>query len=182
MRDTTIARNYAEVLLALARKADDAEGWGRTVREVADAVNADVTLRHFLESPRVSAERKGEILAKAFQDRLPPLFVRFLQTLLRKGRQMLLPEIATEYATLLDEAAGRVHAQVTFARNPSEGERDAVSRGLARTLGKEIVPHVTVDPAIIGGVVVRVGDQVMDGSVRRRLRLLRERLVYGRRA
>jgi len=179
MRDTTIARNYAEVLLALANKADDAEGWGRTVREVADAIGADVTLRHFLESPRVSAERKGEILARAFQDRLPPLFVRFLQMLLRKRRQMLLPEIATEYHTLLDEAEGRVHAQVTFARNPSEGERAAVTQGLSRTLGKEVVPHVTVDPAIVGGVVVRVGDQVMDGSVRRRLRSLRERLVHG---
>jgi F-type H+-transporting ATPase subunit delta len=182
MRDATIARNYAEVLLALARKADDAEGWGRTVREVADAVGADVTLRHFLESPRVSAEKKGEILARAFQDRLPPLFVRFLQTLLRKGRQLLLSEIANEYQTLLDAAAGRVHAQVTFARTPSEGEREAVSTGLSRTLGKQVVPHVTVDPAIIGGVVVRVGDRIMDGSVRRRLRLLRERLVYGQRA
>jgi F-type H+-transporting ATPase subunit delta len=179
MRDTTIARNYAEVLLALANKADDTDGWGRTVREVADAIGADVTLRHFLESPRVSAERKGEILARAFQDRLPPLFVRFLQTLLRKGRQMLLPEIATEYHTLLDEAEGRVHAQVTFARSPSEGERAAVTQGLSRTLGKQVVPHVTVDPAIVGGVVVRVGDQVMDGSVRRRLRILRERLVHG---
>ncbi|AHG91481.1 ATP synthase subunit delta [Gemmatirosa kalamazoonensis] len=179
MRDTTIARNYAEVLLALANKADDTDGWGRTVREVADAIGADVTLRHFLESPRVSAERKGEILARAFQDRLPPLFVRFLQTLLRKGRQMLFPEIATEYHTLLDEAEGRVHAQVTFARSPSEGERAAVTQGLSRTLGKQVVPHVTVDPAIVGGVVVRVGDQVMDGSVRRRLRILRERLVHG---
>ena len=179
MRDTTIARNYAEVLLALARKADDAEGWGRTVREVADAVGADITLRHFLESPRVSAEQKGEILARAFQDRLPPLFVRFLRTLLLKRRQMLLPEIATEYHALLDEAEGRVHAQVTFARQPSDGEREAVSRGLSRTLGKQVVPHVSVDPSIVGGVVVKVGDQVMDGSVRRRLRLLRERMTYG---
>jgi len=179
MRDTTIARNYAEVLLALARKADDADGWGRTVNEVAAAVDGDHTLRLFLESPRVSAERKGEILAKAFQDRLPPLFVRFLQTLLRKRRQLLLPEIATEYHALLDEAEGRVHAQVTFARQPSDGEREAVASGLSRTLGKQVVPHVTVDPAIIGGVVVKVGDRVMDGSVRRRLRTLRNRLVHG---
>lgn len=182
MRDSTIARNYAEVLLTLARKANDAEAWGRAVREVADAMGTDVTLRHFLESPRVSANQKEAILAKAFQDRFPPLFVRFLQMLLRKRRQMLLPQIADEYATLLDVAAGRVHAQVTFARTPSEGEREAVSQGLSRTLGKQVVPHVTVDPAIIGGVVVRVGDRVMDGSVRRRLRLLRDRLVHGQRA
>ena len=182
MRDTTIARNYAEALLALARKANDTDGWGRTATEVANAVSADVTLRNFLESPRVSVARKQQILGKAFQDRVPTLFLRFLQTLVAKGRQMLLPEIASEYQALLDEAEGRVHAQVTFARPASDAERDAVTRGLSRTLGKQVVPHVTIDPAIMGGVVVRVGDRVMDGSVRRRMRLLRERLLNGTRA
>jgi F-type H+-transporting ATPase subunit delta len=179
MRDTTIARNYAEALLALADKANDTAGWGRTVTEVADAVSGDATLRHFLESPRVSAAQKREILEKAFQDRVPRLFLRYLQMLVTKRRQMLLPTIATEYRNLLDEQEGRVHAQVTFARPASDADREAVARGLSRTLGKQVVPHVTVDPSIIGGVVVKVGDRVMDGSVRRRLRLLRERLVYG---
>ncbi|MBV9879529.1 MAG: F0F1 ATP synthase subunit delta [Gemmatirosa sp.] len=179
MRDSTIARNYAEVLLTLARRADDPTGWGRTLTEIADALGSDVALRNFLESPRVSAEQKSEVLAKAFQDRVPRLFVKYLQTLVAKGRQMLLPEIATEYRNLLDEAEGRVHAQVTFARPVSDEQRDAVAQGLSRTLGKQVVPHVVVDPAIIGGVVVKVGDRVMDGSVRRRLRLLRDRMVYG---
>lgn len=179
MRDTTIARNYAEVLLALARKANDVDGWGRTITEVADAVGGDVSLRHFLESPRVSAAQKKGIIAKAFADRVPTLFLRFLETLVDKGRQLLLPEIASEYRALVDETEGRVHARVTFARAVSDAERDAVAAGLSKTLGKQVVPHVVVDPAIVGGVVVRVGDRVMDGSVRRRLRLLRDRLVTG---
>lgn len=179
MRDATIARNYAEVLLSLARKANDTDGWGRTITEVADAVSGDASLRVFLESPRVSVEQKNEILGKAFQDRVPRLFLRFLQTLVTKGRQMLLPDIAAEYRGLLDVAEGRVHAQVTFARAVSDAERDAVAQSLSRTLGKEVVPHVTIDPLIMGGVVVKVGDRVMDGSVRRRMRLLRERLIHG---
>ena len=177
MRETTIARNYADALLSLARKANDTDGWGRTIGEVADAVSGDATLRHFLESPRVSVTQKRELLGRAFQDRVPTLFLRFLQTVVTKGRQLLLPEIATEYRALLDEAEGRVHARVTFARPVSDAERDAVAAGLSKRLGKEVVPHVTINPEIIGGVVVRVGDQVMDGSVRRRMRLLRERLL-----
>ncbi len=72
-----------------------------------------------------------------------------------------------------------MHAQVTFARPVSDAERDAVAARLSKTLGKQVVAHVTIDPQIVGGVIVKVGDQVMDGSVRRRLRLLRERLVHG---
>lgn len=179
MRETTIARNYADALLELARRANDQAGWGRMIAEVADAVSGDVTLRHFLESPRIAPAHKSDVLSKAFQDRMPRLFVRYLQTLVAKGRQMLLPEIAAAYRDLLDEAEGRVHAQVTFARPVSDEQRAEVAQGLTKLLGKEVVPHVTIDPAIVGGVIVKVGDSVMDGSVRRRMRLLRDRLVYG---
>ena len=180
MRDATIARNYAEALLALARKANDPHGWGQMLRQVADAVEQDLTLRHFLESPRVSAAQKNEVLARAFQDRTPRLFVRFLQQLVQNRRQMLLPEVAVEYFSLLDEAEGRVHAQVTVAKPADEAQRAAIARELSRVLGKQVVPHVSVNPAILGGVVVKVGDRVMDGSVRRRLASLRDRLVHGR--
>ena len=177
MRDSTIARNYAEALLALSRKANDPRGWGRLIQDVADSVQGDRTLRLFLESPRVSADRKNEVLARALQDRAPRLFVRYLQALVNKRRQMLVPEIATEYHALLDEVEGRVHAHVTVARAASDADREVIARQLSRTLGKEVVPHFSVNPAILGGVVVKVGDRVMDGSVRRRLGLFRGRLL-----
>ena len=180
MRDTTIARNYAEVLLALARKANDLDGWGAMASDVADAVQRDERLRRFLESPRINAADKNRILEHAFQDRMPRLFVRFLQTVVTHRRQMLIPAIATEYLALVDEASGRVHAQVTLAKEPSEGERDTIARDLTRAMGKTVVPHVVVNPAILGGLVVKVGDVVMDGSVRHRLTALRNRLVTGR--
>ena len=177
MRDATIARNYAEVLLDLARKGGDLEGWGRMIADVADAMSRDRRLRQFLEAPRVSAETKNEVLAKAFQDRMPRMFVRYLQTLVSNRRQMLIPDIATEYQALVDEVTGRVHAQVTVAHDPSVEERESMTRELSRVLGKQVVPHVTVNPAIVGGVVVRVGDTVMDGSVRRRLAVLQHQLA-----
>jgi F-type H+-transporting ATPase subunit delta len=179
MRQTTIARNYAEVLLELARRADDLEGWGKMIADVAGAMQSDETMRLFLETPRVSAAEKNAVIGKAFEDRMPRLFVRFLQTLVNNRRQMLIPEIANEYLSLVDEAEGRVHAQVTVAREVDRETEKAIARDLTRVLGKTVVPHVAVNPAILGGVVVRVGDEVMDGSVRRRLGLLRNRLVHG---
>ena len=177
MRDATIARNYADVLLSLARKGEDPHGWGRMARELAESIEGDAKLRRFLESPRVAADRKNEVLAKAFQDRFPRLLVRYLQTLVTKGRQMLLPQIVTEYYNLLDEAEGRVHARVTTARPTTPADEAAIAAQLTRALGKQVVPHVVVNPAILGGVVVKVGDTVMDGSVRRRLSMLRARMT-----
>ena len=94
---------------------------------------------------------------------------------------MVIPAIAIEYRLLVDQVVGRVHANVTIARDADEAERAVIAKQLSDVLGKEVVPHVTVDPDIIGGIVVRVGDRVMDGSVRRRLANLRQRMLYGAR-
>ena len=80
MRDSTIARNYAETLLVLAGRAEDLRGWGKILTEVSSAVEQNPTLRLFLESPKVSGAQKSEVIGKAFSDRMPRLMLRFLQT------------------------------------------------------------------------------------------------------
>lgn len=176
MREATIARNYAEALLSLATKAENRDGFGSMIRDIANAITSDVTVHRFLESPRVSYEEKNALLSKAFGDRVPRVFLRFLQTVVHNRRQMLIPVIATEYSTLLDVAEGRVHADVVVARPVDDAEVQNIAAQLSRSLGKTVVPHVTVDAAIMGGVVVRIGDTVMDGSVRRRLNRLANRM------
>jgi F-type H+-transporting ATPase subunit delta len=177
MRDTTIARNYAEVLLELARRAEDPAGWGKLIRDVARGVEQDITLRHFLESPRISEAQKNEVFFQALGDRVPRHFLRFLQTLVRKRRQNLIPEIAIEYDSLLDIHEGRMHANVTVAKPVSEAEENSIAAELSRVMGKTVVPHMQVNPAILGGVIVKMGDTVMDGSVRRRLARLKGQML-----
>jgi len=177
MREPTIARNYAEALLELAQKAGDLRGWGEMIDRIGDAMETDRRLRVFLESPRVSAQRKNEILQKAFGSSLPRTFVRFLQALVNHRRQMLIPVIAHEYHDLVDQVEGRVHASVTVSREADEADRTLVIAHLSRTLGKEVVPHFHVNASILGGVIVRVGDTVLDGSIRRRLAKLRAAMV-----
>lgn len=177
MHSSTISRNYAETLLILARKANDTAGWGTTLAQLASAINADKTLRLFLESPRVAVSLKIEILAKALNDKVPHLFLRFLQQVVRNRRQHMIADISAEYAAMLDKDENRVFARVTVSREMSDAEKDAVISQLTRNLGKKVVPQIVVDPAILGGIIVRVGDTVMDGSVRRKLGLLRRRMV-----
>lgn len=172
-----IGRNYAEALLTLARKSDDVEEWGALIEAIAVGMREDKTLRTFLESPKLSAAHKIEILEKALRRRVPPVFLRFIETVINKRRQMLIPEIASEYRLLIDESENRVHATVTLASEPNEPERDALTRQLSRLFGKRVVPHIALNPAILGGVIVKVGDTVMDGSVRKRLSVLRQRML-----
>jgi F-type H+-transporting ATPase subunit delta len=177
MRDASIARNYAEALLTLASKAKDQAGYGALISALGDAVSGDRTLQAFLAAPQVSAAEKNAVLGKALEGKAPRAFILFVQKLVTNRRQLLFPEVATEYHSLLDAAEGRVHARVTVSRPYDAAATASLAAALSKALGKTVVPHVTVDDRIIGGVVVRVGDQVMDGSIKRRIGKLRTALI-----
>lgn len=180
MRATTIARSYADTLLALADRhggAPTAEAYGRALEEVAAAVAGEPRVREFLETPRVDAQAKKDALRRAFDGRVPPLFLRFLEVVVEKRRQGLLREIAAEYAALLDERAGRLRARVTLPAAPDAALVEEITTGLTARFGKPVVPTFTVDPSLLGGIVVRVGDRMLDGSVRTRAAALRRRLM-----
>lgn len=177
MRQATIARNYAEALLELAKRAKDLRGWGTLIQSIADAMRRDQKLRVFLETPRVDTGTKNAVLRKALADRAPSKFVRFVESVVSHRRQMLIPEIAQEYVDLVDEVENRMHANVTVAREADEKMRKLIADRLSKVFNKTVVPHLSVDSRIIGGVVVRVGDTVMDGSVRRKLGALKHRML-----
>jgi F-type H+-transporting ATPase subunit delta len=179
VRQSTIARNYAEALLELAKRAKDLRGWGTLIQAIAEAMRREETLRIFLETPRVDARTKNEVLRKALADRAPSKFVRFVESVVSHRRQMLIPEIAQEYMDLVDEVENRMHANVTVAREADEKTKKLIADRLSKVFNKTVVPHLTVDSRILGGLVVRVGDTVMDGSVRRRLGVLKHKMLSG---
>ncbi|MCU0649548.1 MAG: F0F1 ATP synthase subunit delta [Gemmatimonadaceae bacterium] len=173
----TVARNYAEALLALAQKAGDASGWGALLGQLAGAIDVDTTLQRYLASPKIRGANKAAMLTRALTDRVPAPFVRWLQALVKNRRQALIPAIAAEYEQLLDAVEGRVHARVTVARETDAADATMIAQQLSKAMGKTVVPTLTVNPAILGGVIVRIGDTVMDGSVRRKLAMLRSRMT-----
>ena len=97
-----------------------------------------------------------------------------------KRRQGLIPMIADEYRDLVDTLRGRTRAEITLAAQPSAELQAELVTTLERRLGRAVIPTFRVDPAIVGGTILRVGDQILDGSVRRRLAALRRRLVEAR--
>ncbi len=173
MKSITVARNYAEALFAAGDK------FGEVLDGVAGAIQADERIATVLESPRVSKTAKSQILERALKGEAPREFVRFLQAVVRRGRQGLLPEMAQEYQVLLDQKLNRVHAGVTLSDEPDARTQKQVIDRLAKALGREVRAYFRSDPRILGGVVVRVGDRIFDGSVRRRLTALQRRMLSG---
>jgi len=173
VKSITVARNYAEALFAAGDK------YGDVLDAVAGAIQADERIATALESPRVSKAAKAQILERALKDEAPAEFVRFLQAVVRRRRQGLLGEIAQEYQVLLDHKLNRVHAGVTLANEPDARTQKQVVERLTKALGREVRAYFRSDPKILGGVVVRVGDRIFDGSVRRRLTALQRRMLTG---
>jgi F-type H+-transporting ATPase subunit delta len=176
LRNPAVARNYAEALFELGRKSGHGESYGLLLDALAAAIAASPRAEAVLMSPKVTRVRKAELLAASLPG-VPRELVLFLQAVVKRGRQLMLADIADAYSLLLDEQHNRVRAGITLAREPDPALKHAIVGALAEALGKEIVPGWAVEPELIGGAVIRVGDRVMDGSVRRKLTQLRRQLL-----
>jgi F-type H+-transporting ATPase subunit delta len=177
MRETTVARNYAEALLELARDDDAIDAYAAAIRQIAELMRTERQLRRFLDTPRVEADEKRAVVRDVFEGRVPDRFLRFLFVVIDKRRQRILPVIADQFADLVNELYGRIEVSVTMAVEPDNELRRALKERLAGVFEKEIFPTYHLDPRILGGVIIRVGDRVMDGSLRRRLQGLRRSLL-----
>lgn len=177
MRDETVARSYAETLFDLARRHEGVERYQEGIETVTRLIDENREFRLFLETPRIAAAEKKQVMRKAFASALPKPLLSFLLVVLDKRRQRLLRDIAREYHALVDEHLNRVHAEVTVARPLDEQGLRNVSDRLTALLGRTAIPHVRVKPEILGGIIVRAGDTIYDGSVRRRLEGMRKQLL-----
>jgi F-type H+-transporting ATPase subunit delta len=177
MRDETVARNYAATLFELAERHEGLDRYLQGIQTVARLLDEDPKFRLFLETPRISDADKKEVVRRAFGDRLPVHLVHFLLITIDKRRQRLLREIASEYAALVDEHEGRAHVEVTLARSVDDATQDLLASRLTELLGKKAIPHIRIKPGIIGGMVVRTGDTIYDGSVRKMLDGMRRQLM-----
>ena len=177
MREPTIARNYAAALFELGERHASTDRFADLMGGLAGAMAVEPRIKVVLESPRVPKVTKEQILRDALTSLAPEVFLRFLAAVIKRGRQSLLPHIAEEYGALVDQKYNRIHAGVTLARTPDEALKSAVIAQLREATGKDVVARFREDPAILGGIVLRIGDRIIDGSVRRRMMRLKRQLL-----
>ncbi len=172
------ARRYAEAAFQIAREQKGEERWSQGLSLMA-ALFADPRAQAIMADARIATADKLRLAERTLAD-ADPLVLNLARLLVQRGRTALGPEIAQAFQELLDEQKGITHALVTTAVPLSEGERKAVAERLAEITGRQVTVETQVDESIIGGLVARIGDRLIDGSTRSKLAALKRRLQEAR--
>jgi F-type H+-transporting ATPase subunit delta len=183
VRSEVIARNYADTLLTLAQRnggAATAVEFQGAADGLAALLDSEPRIRAFLSTPAISMDAKKAALRTALQGRVPELFLRFVLVVVDKRRDSLLREIAVAYAERVDEMMGRLRVRIDISHAPDPALQEEIRQALQARFGREVIPTFTVNPELLGGMVMRVGDEILDGSVRTQAAGLRRRLMEAR--
>ena len=177
-RRTPAARRYAEAAFELASRDAAHDTW-RDGLNLAAALMADPEVARAIDNPARPFALRRAMLDRLLGDHVAAPVANLVRLLAQRGRLEMLPQIATEYQRLLNRQRGIVEATVTSALPLGEDETAALRARVEAMTGSDVDLRSVVDPALIGGLTVRVGDTLLDASVRGRLERLRDQLVAG---
>ena len=176
MARDTATRGYAEALFQIAQAEGALDAVENELFDFARTVEREPELRQALTDPALPGERKQAVLNELLGGRANPHTTRLLGFVVEQGRARDLASIVDELVRLAAERRRSVVAEVRTAVPLDDERRRRLEAALSRATGRKVELKTVVDPSVVGGVVARVGDQVIDGSIRRRLELARERL------
>jgi F-type H+-transporting ATPase subunit delta len=174
--EKTLAKRYAAALLRVTDAEGSTEDTEALLLALKDVYLKEKGFRAVLSQPQIPRRVKKELLRKAFASRSKPSFVQFLDLLVDKNRLDIIPDVADMFDRLADASKGIVRVRVRSWRPLSEAHRDSLAEKLARMTGKKVAVEAQADPALKGGMLVHIGDTVIDGTVAHRLRVLGEKL------
>jgi F-type H+-transporting ATPase subunit delta len=179
MRDIRIAKPYAQALYDAAAEQDALDRIVGDANQVVDLVQESEDFEQFLTNPILSPQFKSEMFQQLLSEAVHPLTLNFLLLLASKQRERFLVAILQAFLKLVDLKAGRVVAQVTSAVTLSDAQQASLVQQLSDYSGAEVRLDLSEDTAIKGGIIVRLGDTVFDGSVATQLQRLRSLLARG---
>ncbi|MEE2716537.1 MAG: ATP synthase F1 subunit delta [SAR324 cluster bacterium] len=180
MSQGVIARRYAKALMSLADRDQTLEPVEQSLSELAETYESSQELQGALASTKVPPAAKRAILADVLKALKPhaqvDVFARFL---LSKRRLPLIPDIHRAFHRLMQERLARIEAEVTVTHPLPEEALEGLRKELSEYSGKDVSLSVNIDPAILGGVVTRIGSEVIDGSLRNQLEQVRQSIIQG---
>jgi len=171
------ARRYAKALLQSALEQDILDDVEKDMRFILHTVRDSRDLVLFLKSPIIKTEDKQEVLARIFNDHVSGETTSLLQLLSEKNREELLGDICTGFIDLYNQHYGIIQVDITTAYQLSSAQRDDLHEALESSTGKKVEMDVTIDTDIMGGVIVRIDDTVLDGSVKYKIRKLKNQFA-----
>jgi len=172
-----VARVYASSLAELGKKNDSLEQYEEEIKFVADLVSGDSNLRNFFLSPGISRETKKIFLNKVFKNKLSDDIIYFLCVLIDNERQSSIGDMYDAMTEIVDNARNRQKATVTTCDGLDGSTIEKITGTLRDVFKKEIIINEQIDKGILGGIVIKVGDLVIDGSLARGLKNIRNSLL-----
>ena len=172
-----LAEKYGMAIFELAEEKNLLDAVKEELALVNSLFAEHADLQNFITNPRVPGVAKRDVLRQVFADKVQPFILSFLLLVADRRREAILPDMIKAYNRFLNEKRGVVEACVTTARELSAAEYDALAEQLGKKLSSKVVLEKTIDPSIVGGVVVRIGDKLIDGSVIRQLKRLETALM-----
>jgi F-type H+-transporting ATPase subunit delta len=177
MSSLKIARRYAKSLIATAVASGTVDTVSADMALIHSTVDSSKELQAMMRSPVVTHDLKKRVIDDLFSDKVSPLTLSFLHLVIEKGRGDIWRDVASEVSTQVDTIRNVQRVEVTSAAELSSDERSRIEGALSKSLGRSIAATYSVDSSIIGGAVIRIGDQVHDGSLRHQLAVLGKKLT-----
>ena len=168
-------RRHAQAVFEIALENNELDRWQADLETMANVLG-NPEIAALLEYPKLDASKKRDILQNILPG-ITPTAMNLAYFLVAKNRLRILPDLLAEFGRLLNAHYGREEAEVVTAVPISDEEKERITKDLAAIAGKEVVLSLKVDPDIMGGLVARIGDKLIDGSVRTRLKDLRRSLA-----
>ncbi|KUO51295.1 MAG: hypothetical protein APF76_17610 [Desulfitibacter sp. BRH_c19] len=176
MSNLAVAKRYGQALFELASEKNILDQLEKELTEVMQVIEESDELKKVVEHQLMNAELKQEIFRKIYSDNISSTTLNFLLLILHKRREIALGQIVNQFINLANEAKGIVKAQVKSATLLSPEHLEELRESLVKMTGKNILLEVTIDEKLMGGVVVRIGDRIIDGSVSTKLKMLEKHL------
>lgn len=176
VENATAARPYATAVFELAQETGRIAQWADALA-LLSLITSDPALRRLSASPKVSRAQLQELVFEIGGDALSGLSRNLVKTLIQAGRLQCAPDIRALFERMRAAAEGKIEAQAMAAYELDQGQQDAIAAALAARLGKRVELSASVDESLIGGVVIRAGDLVIDASLQGRLAGLRNQLA-----
>ena len=168
---TTVARPYARAVYQQATETSSVDSWGDALSLMA-AVASDAAMTEVLDNPQLGKEQKGELLLKVIADKLNQQQINLIKLMAENGRLKALPEVVDQFEVFRAEAEGMIDAEAVSAFPLSDEQEQAIAATLKTKLGRAITLTTSTDESLIGGVVIKAGDIIIDGSMKSQLESL----------
>ncbi len=174
MRQTILARRYAKALFSLGKEQEKNEDYSEALGAIADLYKEE-SIENALVNPLYPLEARQSVMAKIAESaKADTILTSFLNLLVEKKRADILPDIACEMQVMVDEEQNISHGSVVSAIDLDDSLKEKIQQTLEKITGNKVILEASVDPSIIGGVIAKVGDLVLDGSIKTQLNGLKE--------